>query len=453
MKTKHADHFQEDDLAFIVEISAHPITPTLEHCPFCSYTDENLEEHVGQHLREFALCSLPWPEHEEKKSQQCKSESTSSADSRETLNEFREWLPSPVFDDVEDNDNDGPMENRLGLYGDFPGIAAQHEPLLLEYLNDDIIEAFACNKYKVDNMEALVLLLSRKTAHIMSISPTPSYHLCPDFPIPPPPNGHLTLGTILPSLGLEGVLRPLNLNSVPDIPAEFKFPKDGPHSITNFTRTLKQLRTVKGSIWAQLFSSGGPSEKFNFLSTRDDDETLTIADVQTTYIIPSEEYMKKALENDGVSLFINVTKMKVPVYMITGIKVAYGAKLSGLHSRIKNASGEANVTEPNSGISAGAEAGYESENTASTGFDGSTPFILGIRVRKIWWKKGIRQTNDNVSGSILADSDGEDAPSLLVGLEFEDDFVAEDNSLNQAKVIEEVDELTGPEPCQWVLRS
>ncbi|KAL7803905.1 hypothetical protein V8C43DRAFT_266357 [Trichoderma afarasin] len=287
----------------------------------------------------------------------------------------------------------------------------------------------------------------------MSVSPTPSYHLCPDFPIPPPPNGHLTLGTILASIDLRGVLRPLNLNSVPDIPATMTFPKDGPHSITNFTRTLKQLRTIKGSIWAQLFSFGGPSEKLNFLSTRDDDETLTVADLRTTYIIPSEEYMKKALENAGVSLFINVTKMKAPVYMITGLKVAYGAKLSGMHSKIKNASGEANVTEPHSGISAGAEARYESENTTSNGFDGSTPFILGIRVRKIWWKKRIRQTSDTVSGSILADSDDEDAPSLLVGLEFEDDFVAEDNSLNEAKVIEEVDELTGPEPCQWVFTS
>jgi hypothetical protein len=59
MKNVHAGSFPDDQLLFIFEISAQPITPTLEHCPFCSETAEDLEEHVGQHLREFALHSLP----------------------------------------------------------------------------------------------------------------------------------------------------------------------------------------------------------------------------------------------------------------------------------------------------------------------------------------------------------------------------------------------------------
>ncbi|KAK4070956.1 uncharacterized protein Triagg1_6323 [Trichoderma aggressivum f. europaeum] len=184
MRNNHAGHFQEDELAFIVEISAHPITPTLEHCPFCSYTDGNFEEHVGQHLREFALRSLPWPDHEEKGSQhssQCDSDSTSSAKSRETLNDTGEWLPLPIFDDVGDNDNDDAMEiekesgNRLKLYGQFPKIAAQHEPLILESLNDETIEAFACNKYKVGNVKSLIRVLSGKTSKFERIRESNSW--------------------------------------------------------------------------------------------------------------------------------------------------------------------------------------------------------------------------------------------------------------------------------------
>jgi hypothetical protein len=69
MKTDHVGSFSEDKLPLLVKISAQPITPTLESCPFCLETAEHIEEHVGQHLREFALHSLPWPDYEGEGSQ------------------------------------------------------------------------------------------------------------------------------------------------------------------------------------------------------------------------------------------------------------------------------------------------------------------------------------------------------------------------------------------------
>ncbi|KAF2805712.1 uncharacterized protein BDZ99DRAFT_396002, partial [Mytilinidion resinicola] len=59
MRTVHAGSFSDKQLPFILEISAQPITPTLEHCPFCSISDGDIEGHVSGHLREFALRSLP----------------------------------------------------------------------------------------------------------------------------------------------------------------------------------------------------------------------------------------------------------------------------------------------------------------------------------------------------------------------------------------------------------
>jgi hypothetical protein len=167
MKTDHAGGFPDDQLPFIVEISARPITPTLERCPFCSETAENLEEHVGQHLREFALHSLPWPDYAEEGSQggsQWQSDSKSSKKcTQETVEEARDSLPPLNFDNVTESGNMPNTEpgDRLGSYGYLPRIAAEHEPLhTLELLEDETIANFARNRHGVDSIQALVQRLS-----------------------------------------------------------------------------------------------------------------------------------------------------------------------------------------------------------------------------------------------------------------------------------------------------
>jgi hypothetical protein len=167
MKTDHAGSFPEDQLPFIVEISAQPITPTLEHCPFCSETAETLEDHVGQHLREFALHSLPWPGYEEEGSQdgsRLQSDSSSSKRTRETVKEARESLPHFDFENVTESD-DIPNTNpgdRLDSYKYLLDIAAQHEPLqTFKLLEDETITNFARNRYEVDSTQALAQRLSQ----------------------------------------------------------------------------------------------------------------------------------------------------------------------------------------------------------------------------------------------------------------------------------------------------
>lgn len=173
----------------------------------------------------------------------------------------------------------------------------------------------------------------------MSVNPKPSYHLCPDFSISPPPDGHLTLGSILKNLDVDGVAHPLDLGSTIDIPNTEVYPRDAPDSKSGFTRTLHELRSVEGSFRAKIFGLDGLGGSLGFLRKRTDDETLTVEDLQTRYFSPTEEYMKKALELPNVALFVNVTRMKVPVYMVTGIKVAVGAKLSIVQGQDQDHSG------------------------------------------------------------------------------------------------------------------
>jgi hypothetical protein len=64
MRTFHTGRFREEQLPVVAESCSHPQDPVFEYCPFCSATVSDIEGHVGDHLRDLALLTLPWPEDE-----------------------------------------------------------------------------------------------------------------------------------------------------------------------------------------------------------------------------------------------------------------------------------------------------------------------------------------------------------------------------------------------------
>ncbi|KAJ4256759.1 hypothetical protein NW762_008855 [Fusarium torreyae] len=254
-----------------------------------------------------------------------------------------------------------------------------------------------------------------------SFSPKPSFHLCPDFSIAPPPDGHLELGSVLRGLDLSSILSPLDFGDTVKVPESQLFPVDKPSEKRGFSRSLKELRGLEGNIWAKLFGGSGLGVGFSALRQRENDETLTVKKLYVRYFIPTAEYMKNALEIDGVSFYVNSTSRKQPVYMITGLMWTEGSKLSKIQSKKTKVSGEAAATDPNTGTSAGGSAAYNNEANLLSSFDGSTPFILGIRTRKIWWDKdGTRRDEEYTAGSTLGGFKGK-KEDVTDGLMFVDD--------------------------------
>jgi hypothetical protein len=164
MKTEHPGKFRDDQLPFIAESSSHPKDPTFDDCPFCTETSTNLEDHVGQHLRDLALRSLPWPEDDEQDSQQesdLDNESSSSDEgTRDTTKNFRSQLPEP---DVNDNTKDGDTSEaeegeRLRSYGHIREIAHQHRAFdLLEQLTDKAMAILAQHQYPEKDIASMVI--------------------------------------------------------------------------------------------------------------------------------------------------------------------------------------------------------------------------------------------------------------------------------------------------------
>ena len=281
----------------------------------------------------------------------------------------------------------------------------------------------------------------------------PSYHLCADFRIPPPPNGHLALGTILKNLDEDGVQFPLNAGKAEPVAQEAMQPREGPHVQRGFTRSMSELRSVEGGIWARI-AGGWGSLSAKFSRTHASGEILTVRGLLTRTFIPDEEYMYKAIDNPRVKVYVTARRLEAPIYMITGIMTARGASWSKKDARATAVAVEGGVpTEPTTASLAGGGAGYRRETSTATGVEGSDDFVLGIRVRKIWWEKGLRQVSDKVVGRVLGSGGGGKAhiSKPEAGMQFVDDFELEDPEAGADKRLIDEGTLEGTEPVVWIL--
>jgi len=273
----------------------------------------------------------------------------------------------------------------------------------------------------------------------VSISPEASYHLCLDFSIAPPDHGQLKLGTVLKNLKLDGLIAPVNDHSHIPVPDSELRPSNGPDIKRGLHFSMNDLKKSEFSIWAKVFGAEGLGGMLGWLSKWSADEDLAIDALKTRYFNPSDEYMAKVLGSVEVKARLDVTKKKLPLYMITGIKWVEGVALSKKRSRENNVTGEGGVTDPHTGTSGGGKALYSSEGQTSASFEDSTDFVLGYRVREISWNwRGVMRLNDTVGGAVLDDGSKSAIPEVLQGIEYSDDFIGEENveeAISTGKVV------------------
>ncbi|KLU88799.1 hypothetical protein MAPG_07782 [Magnaporthiopsis poae ATCC 64411] len=210
----------------------------------------------------------------------------------------------------------------------------------------------------------------------------PSYHLCPNFDISPPGEGHLDLGSLLYNLD-DGVDYPINDEPVA-IPEARISPKTGDHwhKKEGIKATLRDLRsTNNSSVWAKIFGQNGPGLALKWLWEKSDHAVLTVDEVWTRTFTPTRAHIEASVAAPEVQMYLNLQpkKQKAPIYMVTGIKVAHKAMLWTTKSRAQGLEGDASATEPQTGTGAGFRAAFKRETAAQDSFDASDDFILGIR--------------------------------------------------------------------------
>ncbi|EMR62403.1 hypothetical protein UCREL1_10658 [Eutypa lata UCREL1] len=149
-------------------------------------------------------------------------------------------------------------------------------------------------------------------------------------------------------------------------------------------------------------------------------EVYSFKRIETTQFIPTEDYIQKCIETEAVRRFLERCRYRKAVYVITGLKVVYGAKAKSYTSRAHG--GAAAVAVDGTIWSGGAapvsvEPGVEGrlETSKGTAWEGSSDFIFAFRVRKVHVSKQtslVDRNEDYTKGAMLGDNFEEIAKDL-----------------------------------------
>jgi hypothetical protein len=149
------------------------------------------------------------------------------------------------------------------------------------------------------------------------------YFIAPDFDCPP--NTAILLGHILtdPSLPYES----LNTDSLsPPLPSVTLTTTK-----TGFSATRSQLNSGKFGIWAHILDGAdGGGVGHNFDNSQDIE--FEIDEIETSFIKPAgnetKEYMRTCVAGEDVQQFFEGSRFRKSVYMIVGLKIAKGIRMS-----------------------------------------------------------------------------------------------------------------------------
>jgi len=211
------------------------------------------------------------------------------------------------------------------------------------------------------------------------------YFIAPDFDCPP--DTAILIGHILsdPALPYES----LNADSHLPAPASITLTT----SKTGFSTTRSQLSSGKFGIWAQILEGafgGGVGHNFDNSQNLD----FEIDEIDTRFIKPAgketKEYMSNCVEDEDVQTFLEGSRFRKSIYMIIGLKIAKGAKVSKGSEKSRETIAELMVDGTAGGmpVKAGPQAEIRKDKQESTEWRDEKSFVFAYRLRKITCKKG-----------------------------------------------------------------
>jgi hypothetical protein len=208
-----------------------------------------------------------------------------------------------------------------------------------------------------------------------------TYHLCPDEHTPPPPEGPIHLGHIIANL--DEASNPLNSSS-----RLFGSITVFEHTSGKTTVTNNDTHDGGFGIWAQFLQLPKVGASANADSNTKD--TYECDSVLTTFFNPTQEFFEQSVGMEGVQRFLKASRYKKPVYMITGLKIAKGVKIT--KSRGKGdgviVEGGVDLTPTGVPVQFGGEAHYQRTQEHLYSVESREDIVIAFRVRKLTCKKG-----------------------------------------------------------------
>lgn len=213
-----------------------------------------------------------------------------------------------------------------------------------------------------------------------------SYLVPPNFSITPATattKGPLDLGTLVTDFGRY---RPINQgfkNRVP-IPEDLLYVD----VIEDVSFSSTSSRGVEGGLFAKILdqSIGGDA---SLKGKRSSEDVFTMDKLETRYFYPSMAYVKETTELPDVKRFNEMSEHKETLYLITGLKIAWGAKVSTSRGSELEGKFEGGAAAPAGvvDLGVGGKGGLSSASGVTFSHGKPRDFILGIQLEKIRYKK------------------------------------------------------------------
>ncbi|KAL0935472.1 uncharacterized protein CTRU02_210063 [Colletotrichum truncatum] len=218
-----------------------------------------------------------------------------------------------------------------------------------------------------------------------------------------PPEGPIKLGNIITSV--KNPHRPLSCVAPPEDSSIFRTEKKSVHY------TKEKLRSGKFSILTKFLSVLGFGIDVGAEIDNHDEEKYIFNTLETIQFIPTPAYVQQCVESDNVRRFLETSRYRKPVYIITGIKVVNGAEANTLKSRTVGGTFAVEVDGTllsGGAVPIGGGPGIEGKvgNSVSTSWAGSSDFVFAFRVSKVYVGKATGQVlkeEDYRKGAMLGD--------------------------------------------------
>jgi hypothetical protein len=282
------------------------------------------------------------------------------------------------------------------------------------------------------------------------IKQVPTYHLAPNFTTRPFPDGPFELGTVVEDIKLWW---PLNQGAdrVP-IPKGERYadPREG------VSASLTKNTSGELGILARVLdrSIGGDAA---LKGQRHDKDVYSIQKLETVHFFPRRNYISKCLQLPDVKDSLEGSNYQEPVYLITGLKFAWGATVTMVRGRQYEGSAAIGVTAPPSivDVDVKAWAAVAGETAMSISHTKPADFVLGIQVLKLYHKKKflgderVLMSKLKTRGAVLVDND---EPETTKDSDIEDNFVvAEADVVDLQGLVPQVELGVNGEEVTWIV--
>ncbi|KAL1860722.1 hypothetical protein Daus18300_009065 [Diaporthe australafricana] len=198
-----------------------------------------------------------------------------------------------------------------------------------------------------------------------------------------------------------------------------------------------KLRDGKFSILTKMMSFLGVGVDVSPSGSKSHEKTFAFDKIETTQFSPREDFIRRCVETSAVRRFLEVSRYRRPVFIVTGIKVVRGAKAkTSKSSSIGGSLGvEVDGTIWSGGmvpVSGGPSISGTISRKQGTSWEESSDFVLAYSVRMVKVSKGgqVSRDKDYKKGAML-DEDVSEAMKTAGLPPLELDIAAEDMSVSQ----------------------